>query len=134
MKALSITQPYAELIKNGTKHIETRSWKTKYRGKLCIHASATKIPKESKNNTELMNLVTEHSIDYGKIICECSLVDCIEMTEEFIENLKATNEKEFVSGIYAVGRYAWILEDVKVLDKPIEIKGQLGIWNCEKEN
>ena len=134
MKALSITQPYAELIKNGTKRIETRSWKTKYRGKLYIHASATKIPKGSKSNSDLMGLVGNDPMDFGKIICECKLVDCVEMTEEFMENLKATNEKEFVSGIYAVGRYAWILEDVKVLDKPIEIKGQLGIWNFEKEN
>ena len=55
------------------------------------------------------------------------------MTEEFIENLKVTNLKEFTSGIYEVGRYAWIPEDVKVLDKPIEIKGQLGLWNFEAE-
>lgn len=46
MKVLSLTEPYATLIKNGIKTIETRSWKTNYRGKLYIHASSTKIPKE----------------------------------------------------------------------------------------
>ena len=50
MKVLSLTEPYATLIKNGSKTIETRSWKTNYRGKLYIHASSTKIPKEYKNN------------------------------------------------------------------------------------
>ena len=127
MKALSITQPYAELIKNGTKLIETRSWKTNYRGKILIHASATKIPKEYKNNLELMDLVYGKTLDYGCVICECDLVDCIEMTEEFIDNLKRTNHKEYISGFYSVGRYAWILENVRIIN-PEKAKGHLGLW------
>ena len=38
MKVLSITEPFATLIKNKKKFIETRSWKTNYRGKILIHA------------------------------------------------------------------------------------------------
>jgi len=32
MKVLSLTEPYATLILNGSKKIETRGWKTNYRG------------------------------------------------------------------------------------------------------
>ncbi|MEQ9887649.1 ASCH domain-containing protein [Pectobacterium zantedeschiae] len=39
MKALSIRQPWAWLIANGYKDIENRSWNTKYRGTVLIHAS-----------------------------------------------------------------------------------------------
>lgn len=39
MKALSIRQPWAWLIVNGYKDIENRSWDTKYRGMVLIHAS-----------------------------------------------------------------------------------------------
>ena len=39
MKVITIKEPYATLIKNNVKLIETRSWKTSYRGKLYIHAS-----------------------------------------------------------------------------------------------
>lgn len=39
MKALSIRQPWAWLIVNGFKDIENRSWDTKYRGLVLIHAS-----------------------------------------------------------------------------------------------
>lgn len=39
MKALTLTQPYATLVAIGAKKIETRSWKTSYRGKLAIHAA-----------------------------------------------------------------------------------------------
>lgn len=38
MKALTIRQPWASLIAVGAKSIETRSWPTKYRGELLIHA------------------------------------------------------------------------------------------------
>ena len=131
MKVLSLTEPYATLIKIGKKKIETRSWKTSYRGKLYIHASSTKIPKEYKNNTELMSLVNVNNLNYGHIICSCDLVDCIEMTDEFIEKVKK-NSGEYVSGIYANGRYAWILENVEIIKKPIEAKGHLGIWNFEE--
>ena len=40
MKVLSLTEPYAALIKERKKKIETRSWKTSYRGELYIHASS----------------------------------------------------------------------------------------------
>ena len=38
MKALTVRQPWASLIAAGVKTIETRSWSTKYRGPLAIHA------------------------------------------------------------------------------------------------
>ena len=130
MKVLSLTEPYATLIKIGVKKIETRSWKTSYRGKLYIHASSTKIPKEYKNNKELMNLVNVNELNFGNIICSCNLVDCIEMTDKFIEEVKK-NKEEFICGVYKIGRYAWILEDIKVLENPIPAKGHLGIWNMD---
>lgn len=48
MKVLSLTEPCATLIKEKKKLVETRSWKTDYRGELYIHASATSIPKDWK--------------------------------------------------------------------------------------
>ena len=131
LKVLSLTEPYATLIQNGIKTIETRSWKTTYRGKLYIHASSTKIPKEYKNNNELMSLVDVNNLNYGNIICSCDLVDCIEMTNEFVENIKKNMNNEYITGIYAKGRYAWILKNIKVLDSPIRAKGHLGIWNLD---
>lgn len=52
MKVLSLTEPFATLILNGSKIVETRSWKTSYRGELYIHASLTKI---SKNDLMIKN-------------------------------------------------------------------------------
>lgn len=38
MKALSIRQPWAWLILNAGKDIENRSWPTRYRGRVLVHA------------------------------------------------------------------------------------------------
>lgn len=38
VKGLTLHQPWAWLIANGHKRLETRSWPTDYRGKLAIHA------------------------------------------------------------------------------------------------
>ena len=131
MKVLSIKEPFATLISKGIKKIETRSWKTKYRGEIYIHASISKISKDLNTRKELMELVNEFDFSYGYIICKCNLVDCIYMTEEYIENIKK-NHKEYICGHYAVGRYAWVLDNVEILDNPIKAKGKLGIWNYEE--
>ncbi len=129
MKVLSLTEPCATLIKEKKKLIETRSWKTNYRGELYIHASSTKIPKEWRENKNLMVLVNGMPLNYGNIICKCNLVDCVYMTPEFIKEIKK-NHQEYICGIYEVGRYAWILEDVEDI-KPILATGHLGVWNYE---
>ena len=129
MKVLSLTEPYATLIKNGIKTIETRSWKTSYRGRLYIHASSTKIPKAYKDNKELMSLVDINDLNYGNIICMCDLVDCVEMTDEFINDIKKNKKNEYITGIYSNGRYAWIFKNIEILDNPIKAKGNIGIWN-----
>lgn len=132
MKVISLTEPFATLIKEKKKRIETRSWKTSYRGELYIHASSTRVPKEWKENKELMNLVQEE-LTFGKIICKCNLVDCIEMTEEWIDKIKKEQPEEYVCGIYEKGRYAWVLKKIEPLEEPITVKGHLGIWNYEEK-
>ncbi len=131
MKVLSLTEPFATLIKEKKKQIETRSWKTSYRGELYIHASSTKVPKQWRENSELMDLVKEE-LSFGKIICKCKLVDCIKITEELIDKLKKENPEEYLCGIYEKGRYAWILENIECLKIPITAKGHLGIWTYEE--
>lgn len=40
LKALTLYQPWASLVSHRVKTIETRSWSTRYRGPLAIHAAA----------------------------------------------------------------------------------------------
>ena len=131
MKVLSVKEPFATLITNGIKKIETRSWKTNYRGELFIHSSGKNIAKEFLINDFVINLIKNMDMNYGNIICKCNLVDCIYMDDEFIENIKK-NQIEYNCGEYKVGRYAWIIDDIKTI-YPIPTKGKLNIWNYDGE-
>lgn len=59
MKAISIRQPWAWLIVNGFKDIENRSWDTKYRGMVLIHASKGMTRKE-------YNLAVSHAAEINR--------------------------------------------------------------------
>lgn len=128
MKVISIIEPWASLIKEKVKYIETRSWKTNYRGKIYIHASLKKVPKKDERINNLISLLENKNFKYGHIIAEATLVDCIYMDDEFISKIK-NNNKEYICGEYSIGRYAWVLKDIKELNEPIPAKGNLGIWN-----
>ena len=129
MKVISIKEPFATLIRNGDKKIETRSWKTNYRGELFIHASGKNIAKEFLINDYVVSLIDGLNMNYGKIICRGNLVDCVYMDEKFLNSIKE-DEKEFKLGLYELGRYAWIFENVEPI-YPIPAKGQLNIWNYD---
>ena len=128
MRVLSIREPFASLIASGDKKIETRSFKTNYRGELFIHASGKKIDKSIVDNTFINNMIIDRKMQFGKIICRVKLVDCVYMDQEFINSIKDT--KEYQLGLYKEGRYAWILDNVELIE-PIIAKGRLNIWNYQ---
>lgn len=128
MKVISIKEPFATLITMGAKKIETRSWKTNYRGELFIHASGKTLAKEFLENKDfVLALIKNMDMNYGNIICRCNLVDCVYMDEEFLNNIKK-HPMEYSLGEYKLGRYAWVMEDIEPI-YPIPTKGQLNIWN-----
>ena len=126
MKAITIKEPWASMIACGFKHIETRSWSTKYRGRIAIHAGKGKPPKEwAEHVPDMMEMVGD--IHPGCVIAYADLVDCKPITSELIDEVKRNNT-EYISGFYEVGRFAFVLENVERV-APMEAKGKLGIWN-----
>ena len=67
--------------------------------------------------------VTEMTL--GKIVCVVNLVDC-QRTEDIREKLSG-REQEW--GDYADGRFAFKLENVRVLKEPVLVRGALGFWS-----
>ena len=37
--------------------------------------------------------------------------------------------QEYLCGDYSIGRYAWILDNVEILDEKIPARGKLNIWD-----
>lgn len=82
MKALTLKDPWAQLVAEGVKTFETRSWGTKYRGPLALHSSkAFAAADKDKADESLFDVVAEHLPPYSKwprgaVIAVCDLVDC----------------------------------------------------------
>ena len=127
MKVISIKQPWASLIVNGYKVYEFRTWKTKYRGKLLIHAS--KIPdKKAVERFKYLNL----EFPTGVIIGEVELIDCIEMNETFAKELFNKDPNVYRNVLKHEG-YAWKLDNIHKLDKYISASGRLGLWEYSEK-
>ena len=125
MKALTIKQPWASLIIEGYKKYEFRSWKTNYRGKVLIHAGL------SNDKTSLVRF-NGYDLDYkyGAIIGEAEITDCILVDERLNNELRCINSLVYKESGY-LEKWAWKLDNVKKYNKPIYIKGKLGLWNYE---
>ena len=122
MKALSLTQPWATAICIGLKHWETRSWPTHFRGEVCIHASKG-FPRWAKQFAEEMGLDIG-SLPLGQIVCVADLTEC-RQTATLAPTLSYV---ETQWGDYTPERYAFRLENVRVLSDPVAAVGHLGFW------
>lgn len=110
----------------GDKRYEFRSWQTKYRGELLIHAGKG-IDKEAMKR--LTKYIPE-DMPTGKILGKVTLVDCIKMSPEFKEMLLKENKDIYTDSSFKEN-YGWMLENVEVFDDPIEAKGKLSLWEYE---
>ena len=72
MRALSIKQPWAELIALGRKRIEFRSWKVDFREPLLVVASTARQDDKCRENG-----LDPATLPYGKAVCVVDLVDVI---------------------------------------------------------
>ena len=104
MKALSIKEPWASMILNGEKTIETRTWNTKFRGDFVICVS--KKP------------ASEYS---GRAIAIAELYDVKEMVKE--------HESDACCSIYPRAK-SWFLRNIRSIT-PFEVKGKLNFFEVE---
>ena len=100
MKALSLKQPYAELVVSGKKKIELRNWSTKFRGEFLVHAS--KMP-----DVEAMKRFGFNNLPLGGIVGKADLVDVKRYENE--ENHNNDRFLHLASGSF--GNNGFILEN-----------------------
>ena len=155
MKAISIKQPWASLIAHGIKDIENRTWATKYRGKVLIHASGTWFKYPNSDST-LGDLFTDFQWEkirenYDKnlysilepkaiidrlptsaIIGEVEIIDCVINHESiWAEKNIIFQEEEKNDEKYQI--FNWVLANPIFYEKPIlNVKGKLSFWEFEK--
>ena len=159
MKALSMWQPWASAVAFGSKRIETRSWATKYRGPLAIHAARRCVKGElihyaccwnwkgALHQVLLGDQPREYlheALPFGAIVAVCALVD-IRSTGTFTQQeldvlrmppglqgeLYSWTERQM--GDFSLGRYGWVLERIRMVDPPVPFRGRQGLFNVPDE-
>ncbi len=151
MRCISLWQPWATLIAIGAKQIETRSWRTPYRGWLAIHA-AKRLTREQAELVKSEPFQRYLSPDYadagtwplGAIVAVVELVRIVPAEHVWFK-LSAgmhwpthpsdylTVERDQYFGDYSAGRFGWILSDPTKLHEPIPLRGQQGIWELSPD-
>ncbi len=128
MKALSIKQPWADMIAQGTKTIELRSWATKFRGRFLIVSSLK--PDEMKvfKNTIHPKLGTwcedgeyDSFHHLGAAICTAELFK--------VTDFEPSHCEAAVCDFYTDLK-AWHLRDIKQV-RPVKIKGKLSFYEVD---
>jgi len=130
MKTITIKQPWATLIAEGYKEYEFRTWKTKYRGDILIHAGKG-IDKKAMERFKHLDL--EYPI--GKIIAKATITDCIYVDEEFAQKC-VKKDPTIYRGLINKGDwngYGFKLENIEKVN-PIEVNGKLSLWDYDYEN
>lgn len=127
MKVLTIRQPWAQLIANGVKDVENRTWRTGVRGRIAIHASAAETSKgdilaacrvlRQCGMRDEASWIAWTMFPRAAIIATAELVDCV-----------VTSDSPWFTG-----PYGFELRNVKKLATPIPAKGKLGFWEFDVE-
>jgi len=155
MKALSMWQPWASAVALGSKRIETRAWATKYRGPLAIHAAKRRVIGElihygccrywegalySVSHGSDGKQYLDEALPFGAVVAVCELVACRptgSFTQDELDEVRRplgrTDElyawTERQMGDFRLGRYGWILENIRMVDPPVLFRGRQGLFN-----
>jgi hypothetical protein len=117
--AVSIRQPWAWLIVHGYKDVENRTWITKYRGEISIHASQKSDTNGYKWVIENFDIILPplSSFECGGIVGEARLIDCVNVYKS----------------PWFFGPYGFILREAHPTSFQ-KMKGQLGIFKIQIPN
>ncbi|MCI8347591.1 MAG: ASCH domain-containing protein [Bacilli bacterium] len=129
MKAITVKQPWATLIAEGLKEYEFRTWKTKYRGEILIHAGKS-IDKKAMKKFEYLNL----EYPTGCIIAKGNITDCVEVDNNFRKKL-LEKDKIIYSGVIKCKEwkgYGFKIENIRKISS-IPIKGRLSLWDYQED-
>lgn len=120
MKALTVCQPYADMIAKGEKIIENRKWPAPARlvgQRIAIHAGKSRAWMEPEDLEERPDMV------FGAVVATAELVACLHF-DRLPPHLLSRDD--------AHGPWCWVLDKVERVDPPVPISGAQGLWNWEE--
>lgn len=114
MHALTIRQPWAWLIATGQKDIENRSWPTRVRGVVAIHAAVAAVPQEAALRDRLatqFGITVPSDLPHGALVGLMDIDACVDDS----------------ASPWFVGRYGFHIASACEV-APLPCRGRLGFW------
>lgn len=138
MRALTICQPYAELIARGVKLVENRTWEMLYRGPLLIHAGKSRKFLSGDNYG-----IPLAEMQWGAVIAAVDVVACKHITQIEKERRKThliRQPGDFPSHLeflltheHVEGPFCLVFTNIRRFQQPVPFKGAQGIFNVPNE-
>ncbi len=141
--ALSLWQPWASFVVEGVKRFETRSWSTRHRGPLLIHAgqprSRGSIPPEvDALAVQRWGSQWHRHLPFGALLGEVDLVGVFpsEFVQTIFERDVWTAEAaklERTLGDFSASRFAWEVLNPKAWTTPIPYAGRQRLFQADPD-
>jgi hypothetical protein len=112
MKTLTVHQPWAWAIVSGIKAVENRTWPTRYRGPILIHAGKSRA--SLVHLAEVPEAPAPAELVFGAVIGGVEILDCV--PAQVCEGRR-----------FARGPWCWILANPWQLIHPLYLPGALGL-------
>ena len=122
MKMLSIRQPWASIIATGAKDIENRTWPTRYRGPVLIHASQRADDVSSDEIERRFGVRLSSTLPLSGVVGITQIVDCVKSHASPWYNRDGYVDRHGARRDY----FAFVLANSRPLPF-VQWKGQLGI-------
>jgi hypothetical protein len=119
MKAITIHAPWAWAIISGYKRFENRTWETRHRGELWIHAG-----KSTASDQKANKVFDDLGIDYPK--------SWDDIRGKIIGRVELTRIVDPTGDPFATGPRCWELDCPQGIE-PISINGRQSIWEFSQE-
>lgn len=142
MKTLSIRQPWADLIIQGRKTLELRTWTVKYRGLLAIHASQT-----VEREVCLAHCLDPDQLTTGAVIgvVELAAIDELDAISYAARQPEHLAHEPFPARVgaglapaqggqpqgSAPTLYGWRLANPRPLAEPMPLRGRMGLFEAQ---
>lgn len=121
--ALSVRQPWAELILAGRKTIEVRAWDTNYRGPIWLHTGR-------HVDSVLEAAYGFEDLFHGGFVGLIEIVSTVALDQARWERWRT---RHLVVGSFVPRMFGWILRGARRLTEPLPAPGQLGLFEVSPE-
>jgi len=137
IKAITVWQPWATLIAEGVKEYETRSWEPSSAGVQIGDVFGIHAAKRATVHEEMYNVMIRvhfsprpiEELPFGAMVAIVRLIHVVPTKDKRLLASAGVDPRELSVGDWSDDRFAWRLEVLRRLHRPIPIEGKQRFWD-----